>query len=63
VSGGDPRASVTQQYEISTIQTLCTVRYTVKIIKIIVIILTITQTATSWNITVCPNKKNWFSET
>jgi hypothetical protein len=43
VSGGDPRPSVTQQSEISPIQTLFTVTYTVKITKIIVIILTIIQ--------------------
>jgi hypothetical protein len=49
---------VAQNFEISPNHTPCSVTYTVKIIKIAAIVLTIIQTVTSWFITGCLNKKN-----
>jgi hypothetical protein len=52
---------LTQKYEISQTQAPCSLTYTVKIIKITAIVLTIIKTVTNCAISVCLNKKDWFS--
>jgi hypothetical protein len=53
----DPRPSVAHVYEILSTEIFSPVTYAVKIMKIIVFILIIIETKTSWIITGWPNMK------